>query len=235
MHKTIGVMQPYFLPYIGYFQLMNLVDEFVIYDNIQYTKKGWINRNRMLSNGKDVYFTIPLQKGSDYLDVRERELSDTFPQERESTLRRIKESYKKTPEFQKAYPVIEKCFMNDEKNLFKFILFSLNQLRDYLGISANLVVSSEISMNHNLKSEDRVIEICKKRGASRYINPIGGVELYDKSRFKDQGIELSFLRANNIQYSQGNIEFVPFLSILDVIMFNDTKVISKHLLNFNLE
>jgi hypothetical protein len=109
INMKIGIMQPYFFPYIGYFQLINYVDEFVIYDNIKYTKKGWINRNRILVNGKDVYISLPLKKDKDSLNVDERFLSDIWIMERKKMLNRIKESYKKAPNFHQVFPIIEEC------------------------------------------------------------------------------------------------------------------------------
>ena len=180
----LAIMQPYFFPYIGYFQLMNAVDEFVIYDNIKYTKKGWINRNRILVNGKDDYINLPLKKDSDYLDVRDRSLAEIWLAERTKMLNRIKESYKKSPYFEYTYPVIEKCIFFEETNLFKFIFNSLNVIKDHLEIPGSFIVFSTIPIDHALKAEEKVIAICKAKKADVYINPIGGVELYDKDVFK---------------------------------------------------
>ena len=141
---TIAIMQPYFLPYIGYFQLMQAVDKFVLYDNIKYTKKGWINRNRMLVNGKDEYFSIPLQKDSDFLDVVERRLSGSAFMENQKTLRKIKELYKKAPYAPQALAVIEQVFGLEEQNLFGFIHNSIIKVNEYLGIGTELIVSSSI-------------------------------------------------------------------------------------------
>ena len=116
-----GIMQPYLFPYIGYFQLMNAVDEFVLYDNIEYTKKGWINRNRILVNGKDTYIGLPLKKDSDFLTIVERNLAENWPAERKKILNKISSSYKKAPQFGKVYPVIESAFMFEDFNLFNFI------------------------------------------------------------------------------------------------------------------
>src|ERR1700749_4655397 len=113
-------MQPYLFPYIGYYQLINAVDEFVVYDNIEFTKKGWINRNRILVNGGDAYITLPLKKDSDYLHVCQRYLADTWPAERKKMLNRITESYRKSPFFELAFPVLEQCVMFDDHNLFNF-------------------------------------------------------------------------------------------------------------------
>lgn len=222
-------MQPYLFPYIGYFQLMNAVDEFVVYDNIQFSKKGWINRNRILVNGTDAYITLPLKKDSDFLDVKDRYLSEDWNIERKKIINRIAESYKKAPYFTTVFSIIEEIINYENKNLFQFILNSLIQINKYLDISTPLIISSTIDVNHELKSAKKVIALCKARHAETYINPIGGVELYDKEEFKNKGIELKFLKADNISYPQFKNEFVPFLSVIDVMMFN-TKEEVKHYL-----
>ena len=222
-------MQPYLFPYIGYFQLINAVDEFIVYDNIQYTKKGWINRNRILVNGTDAYITIPLKKDSDFLDIQARKLSGDWEIEKEKILNRIKESYRKAPQFSRVFPVIEKVLLFEEKNLFQFIFNSLIEINSYLEIKTPLVLSSTISIDHHLKSEKKVMALCKARNATTYINPIGGIELYNKQEFKYQGLDLHFLKANNINYPQFNNEFVPFLSIIDVMMFNSKESITEYL------
>ena len=111
----IGIMQPYFFPYIGYFQLIQSVDIFVVYDNIKYTKKGWINRNRMLLNGKDVMFTLPLKKDSDLLDVRERELATDFNCNK--LLNQIKGVYGGAPYFEQTFPLVKSIVRYEDKNL----------------------------------------------------------------------------------------------------------------------
>jgi hypothetical protein len=225
----VAIMQPYLFPYIGYFQLMNAVDEFIIYDNIQFTKKGWINRNRILVNGVDTYITLPLKKDSDYLNIKDRFLSDDWSIERKKILNRITESYRKAPQFNFVYHVIENILMHDEKNLFSFIFNSLRQINQYLDIKTPLIVSSSIPINHDLKAGNKVIELCKARQASTYINPIGGVELYSKENFKNEGLELQFLKANNITYPQFKNDFVPFLSIIDVMMFNPKETVAEYI------
>jgi len=225
----VGIMQPYFFPYIGYFQLMNAVDEFVVYDNIQFTKKGWINRNRILVNGKPSYITLPLKKDSDYLDVRERYLSENWNKEKKRMLNRITESYRKAPYFKEAYSVIESCIVYDELNLFKFILNSLEKIKEYLGIHTSIIKSSIIPIDHSLKAEKKVIRICKERNVNKYFNPIGGINLYEKRVFKDKAIDLYFLEAKNIKYKQLNNDFSAFLSIIDVMMFNSMKDIKNML------
>jgi hypothetical protein len=224
----IAIMQPYLFPYIGYFQLMNTVDEFIIYDNIQFTKKGWINRNRILVNGVDAYITLPLKKDSDYLDIKDRFLSDEWTNERKKTLNRITESYRKAPQFNFVCPIIESILMYEERNLFSYIFNSLKEINQYLNIKTPLIISSSIPINHDLKAENKVIELCKARKATLYINPIGGVELYSKEDFKNVGLELQFLKANNITYTQFKNDFVPFLSIIDVMMFNQKEKVIEY-------
>lgn len=231
----IAIMQPYLFPYIGYFQLMNAVDEFVIYDNIEYTKKGWINRNRILVNGKDSFISLPLKKDSDYLNIIDRYISETWSIEKKKMLNRIVESYRKAPNFNSVYPVIEKCILNDENNLFNFVLNSLNLIKEYLEIKTTFVISSSILIDHSLKSKEKVIAICKTRNSPIYLNPIGGLHLYNREDFKSEGINLYFLRTSEINYAQLNNNFIPYLSIIDVMMFNSKKEIEKMLKVFTLE
>ncbi len=228
----VAIMQPYFFPYIGYFQLINSVDEFVIYDNIQFTKKGWINRNRILVNQKDDFISLPLQKDSDYLNVNQRFLSDTWSVDRKKMLNKIVESYRKAPQFESAYPLFEKCLMIEESNLFGFIHHSLKETLQYLSISTKIKVSSTINIDHQLKSEEKVLAICKAQNASTYINPSGGIELYSKERFEQNGIRLQFQNSNPINYIQYKNEFVPWLSILDVLMFNTKDEIKSFLSDY---
>ena len=227
-------MQPYFFPYIGYFQLINAVDEFIIYDNIQFTKKGWINRNRILVNHKEDYFTLTLKKDSDFLNVNQRFLSDTWPIERKKILNRIVESYRKAPQFAKVYPMLENCLNTDKSNLFDFILNSLKETLTFLSVPTKITISSSIEIDHELKSEEKVLAICKVQKSSTYINPIGGIELYSKEKFEKNGIKLQFQKSNSIKYSQYKNEFVPCLSILDVLMFNTPEEINIMLYQFQL-
>ncbi len=225
----IAIMQPYFFPYIGYFQLIQNVDEFIVYDNIQFTKKGWINRNRILVNGNESYLTLPLKKDSDYIDIKDRYITEDWTLERKKIINKIKETYIKAPYFQTVFPLIEEIINFENKNLFQFIYNSLKQINNYLDIKTPLIVSSSIEINHSLKAEDKVIALCKARLANNYINPIGGIELYNKEIFKEEGLELQFLKTNNIIYPQFKNEFVPFLSIIDVMMFNNKENLLEYL------
>ena len=230
----LAIMQPYFMPYIGYFQLINSVDKFIIYDNIQYTKKGWINRNRTLINEKDQLITLPIKKDSDYLNVVERELSESWGKDKSKMLNVIKASYSKAPYFEESYNLISKCLNNPEINLFRFIYDSIILINEYLEIKTQMVISSTIDVDHTLKSQDKVLSLCKSQNADVYINSIGGIELYDKETFKQNEIKLNFIKSNPIQYKQFNNEFVSWLSIIDVLMFNSKEQIKEYLNNYTL-
>ncbi|GHV91892.1 hypothetical protein AGMMS50268_23950 [Spirochaetia bacterium] len=228
----LGIMQPYFLPYIGYWQLIKAVDTFVIYDNIKYTKKGWINRNRYLQNGTDAYFTLPLKKDSDFLDVKDRYIADSF--DKNKILNQIKAAYEKAPYYNSAFQLFKTLIEHDALNLFEYIYFSVNHVCAYLSINTKIIKSSEIMIEHSLKSEEKVIEICKWLKADTYINPIGGQKLYSKEHFKQNRINLNFIQSNEIQYKQYDNDFVPWLSILDVMMFNTLEQINQMLDKYEL-
>ena len=214
----VAIMQPYFLPYIGYFQLIAAVDMFVVYDNIKYTKKGWINRNRMLLNGTDVKFSLPLKQDSDALNVVERELAADF--NRDKLLNRFSGAYARAPYFALTFPLLERIVRDEEQNLFEFIHRSLVETCNYLGIGTKICKSSEINVDHELKAQDKVIALSRALAADCYINAIGGTDLYDRDAFRAQGIKLQFLRAKPFEYAQFGAPFVACLSIVDVMMFN---------------
>jgi len=224
----LAIMQPYFLPYIGYWQLIGAVDVFVVYDNIKYTKKSWINRNRFLVNGKEALFSLPLRKDSDFLDVNQRYLADCF--DREDLIRRFREAYRKAPEFHTFMPTLEDLIRFSSNNLFDYILNSIYKICEFLGIKTQVIISSTVACDHSLKSSDRVQAICKALCADTYINPIGGSELYSKEDFKQKGVMLRFFRPNAFEYPQGTLDFMPWLSILDVLMFNSAQSFNESML-----
>lgn len=233
--KKIGIMQPYFLPYIGYFQLIEMVDEFVIYDNIEFSKASWIRRNRMLQNGKDVFFTLPIKKDSDFLDVDQRYLVDNFEMEAGKLLRRIESNYSKAPYYEEFYPVLKKIIFCEERNLFDYILNSVIGIKEYLDIQTPIKILSKLGKDiHQLKAQDKVIGACKALRATHYINSSGGTHLYNSKSFQDENIELLYYRANHIEYSQFNHKFIPSLSVLDIGMFNDVTKIREYLNDYQI-
>lgn len=211
-------MQPYFMPYIGYFQLIAAVDTFIVYDNIKYTKKGWINRNRMLQNGKDVIFSLPLKGDSDSLNVCDRDLAADFNCDK--FLSQISGSYRRAPYFSQTFPLVEQVVRHGERNLFKFIHHSLVSTCEHLGIATEIRVSSDVAIDHDLKNQDKVLALCAAVGARTYVNAIGGMELYSKDEFRMRGIDLKFIKSKSFEYAQLGNDFVPWLSIIDVMMFN---------------
>ena len=224
----IGIMQPYFFPYIGYWQLINAVDIFVVYDNIKYTKKGWINRNRFLQNGKDTLFSLAIKNDSDYKNINERFVSDAF--DRKKLLSRLRSAYAEAPYFSLVMPLIENIVYGTEQNLFEYIYNSIIDICLFLKIDTKIVISSSINIEHSLCSSEKVKAICKALGGKQYINPIGGLELYDKQDFFNDKLELKFIKSRDIFYRQFDNDFVPSLSIVDVMMFNSASQISSKLL-----
>ena len=229
----LAIMQPYFMPYIGYFQLINAVDLFIVYDNIKYTKKGWINRNRMLRDDKDVTFSLPLKKDSDSLNIVERELSVDF--DCDKLLRQFEGAYWRAPYFEQTFPLLEQIVRYKEINLFRFLHHSITKTCLHLGITTKIKTSSEILIDHTLQSQDKVLALCSAAGATTYINAIGGVALYSKNTFSDKELDLKFLKSNHLEYMQFNDKFLAWLSIIDVMMFNALDVIKSSMLtNYEL-
>jgi len=211
-------MQPYFLPYIGYFQLIAAVDQFIVYDNIKYTKKGWINRNRVLQNGIDVTFSLPLKNDSDHLDICQRVLSSEF--NRDKLLNQVKGYYRKAPYFEQTMPLIEQIVRYENNNLFAYLHHSIVQICKHFGITTDILISSNIAIDPTLKSQDKVLALCLATHAKTYVNAIGGTALYSKDIFHGKCIDLKFIKSRSFEYKQFEKPFVPWLSIVDVLMFN---------------
>jgi hypothetical protein len=222
LNTKIGIMQPYFIPYFGYFQLINAVDKFVIYDNIKYTKKGWINRNRILLNDYEHLITIPLKKDSDYLNIKDRYISIDFEKERIKILNKFSEAYKKAPFYDEVLSLFKEIILFEDKNLFKYLENSIVKINNYLNIKTPILISSGIDNNneYKLESSQRVVYLCKKLNGNHYINPIGGLDLYSKEDFLKQGIHLSFIKKDDFTYQQFGQKFLNNLSVIDVLMFN---------------
>jgi hypothetical protein len=178
---------------------------------------------------------LPLKKDSDFLDVKDRYLVITWGKDKSKLENKIKAAYLKAPEFKNIFPLIEYSLFYENKNLFFFNLNSLKIILNYLDIETEIITSSEIPIDHSLKNKDKVIAICEERKADTYINPIGGVELYDKKEFEDKNIKLNFLKANYFEYKQFNNEFIPWLSIIDVLMFNSKEKVKQILFDYQLQ
>ncbi|MCF0059676.1 WbqC family protein [Dyadobacter sp. CY356] len=230
---TIAIMQPYIFPYIGYFQLINAVDKFVIYDDVNFINKGWINRNNILVSGQAHLFTIPLKDASQNKLINEVELSINDPWKKKF-LKTVQQSYLKAPNYQKVFLLIEEIVNSNAETISEFTLHALQKVCAYMEIMTEIVPSSSIYQNTELKAQDRILDICKQEKADHYINPIGGMELYDKNKFENEGIKLNFIKSTASAYPQFKNAFVPWLSIIDILMFNDAESIGKLLKEFEL-
>lgn len=230
---TLAIMQPYFLPYIGYMQLMNAVDTFVLYDDVAFINRGWINRNKLLINGQEYLFTVPLKDASQNKRINEVHLADD-PKWRGKLLKTIEQGYRKAPFYPVVMPLTEKIVNFTTDSVADLIYFSLTQLNQYLALPTRLVASSSVYQNESLRAQERILDICQQENATRYINPIGGMELYDKPTFAQVGIELNFIESKRVEYPQFRNDFIPWLSILDMLMFNDVATVKTMLNEYEL-
>ena len=229
----IGIMQPYIFPYIGYFQLINAVDKFILYDDVNFINKGWINRNRMLNNGKDSLFSIPLKEASQNKLINEIEVNWDSAW-KSKFLKTLEQCYKKAPFYQETLLIIQQTLNVDDEPISKIVEHNLRLICKYLDIKTEIVSSSAIYQNSHLKAQERILAICLQEKATQYINPIGGLELYDKDFFEAQNIQLNFIKSKLIQYPQFKNEFVPWLSMIDVLMFNSKEEIISFINNYEL-
>lgn len=228
----IAGSQPYFIPYIGYWQLINLADVFVIGDDYHYIERGWINRNRILQNGKAAFFNIEIDHASSNKNIGELYLSDKYNSEKK--LMQLRTVYRKAPQFEAGFELMRQILEFEGKNLADYLEHSLHCVCDYLGITTKIIRSSAVPGNAELKREYRIFHQCEYFGMDTYINAIGGRELYDYDQFRERGIKLGFLQTGDIQYAQFGQEFIPSLSIIDVIMFNSKEEIREMLNQYTI-
>lgn len=229
----IGIMQPYFLPYIGYWQLLNAVDKYVIYDDVNFIKGGWINRNRMLMNGEAKLFNIQMEGASPNKKINEVHISKNNVWKKK-LIKSVETSYSKAKMYKNVFPMIERIINYETDNVAEYITNSLKKISEYLNIKTEFIISSEITKNCELKGQDKVIEICKVLGSDEYYNAIGGKELYSFYDFARNGIKLNFLSTKKIKYTQFSEKFIENLSILDILMFNSIEEINVILNEYDL-
>jgi len=233
----IGVMQPYLFPYLGYFQLMNISDIFVLHDDVQYIKGGWINRNRLLLNGEPRLFTFAVKKMDYSLNINQRIFTDSLYQDKLKLIRFLHMNYRKAPYLESTVKVVETILADDCINVAEFLYHSLLTMQIYLGLTSCCILkSSGLNKEDKLYAQDRVINIVEVLKGDHYINPIGGTVLYDKQVFSDRDIKLNFIRTDFSRsgYSQFDKPFVPGLSIIDVLMFNSKNRIVQMLEEYEL-
>lgn len=230
----LGIMQPYYFPYIGYWQLLNAVDKYVIYDDVNFIKGGWINRNRILNNGVVQYINVPMKGASSFKHINEIEV-DNNKILIEKNKKTLWNAYHKCNEFEIIFPLLCSILECNKSNLADYLTYSIKTICQYLEISTEILISSHIEKNGELSGEDKVIEICKRMNADVYYNAIGGRELYHFDKFEANDLELCFLDTDKIIYPQYKREcFEPNLSIVDVMMNNDIKKIQAMLQQYIL-
>lgn len=223
-------MQPYFFPYIGYWQLINAVDKFVLYDDVTYINRGWINRNFILGTEKQQRVTLQLTGASQNKLINEISIGDN----KKKLLKTIAQTYSKAKCFQEVFPMVEECLHNDTINLAMFLNHTVRRICSYLNIQTEILISSELGREITMKGPSAIIDICHILGGDTYINPIGGKELYNSSAFSNKGIDLLFLKTQNAIYKQYDSNFINNLSIIDVMMFCDINKIRNLLKEYIL-
>lgn len=210
----LAIMQPYLFPYSGYFQLIYAADLFLIYDDVAYIKQGYINRNSILSQNGATRFTIPVPGASSNKLISELIFSNNV----EKTLKTIEQSYSKAPYFKDVFPIIREALEFEDRSISSVCQKSYEDIFSYLGVEKQFKKTSELEYDRSTSARDRLIALCQQFGADCYINAPGGRKLYAKQDFTDKGVDLKFIETLPVEYSQGVSEFVPNLSIIDILM-----------------
>lgn len=227
----LGIMQPYFMPYIGYFQLMKAVDKYVVYDDVNYIKGGWANRNHILINGEKEMFTVTLQKASPNKLFNEIVIGDDF----KKLMKTLQMNYSRAINFDQTMVLMERIISFPNKQLAVFIANSFREILSYLSVETEILMSSEIPKDNSLRGKDKIIQICEILGADTYYNAVGGKNLYDQEEFREHGITLNFVDSLPQVYSQLHTrEFVSGLSMVDVLMNNTKDEVNRLLDSFQL-
>jgi hypothetical protein len=226
--RRLAIMQPYFFPYLGYFQLMAEVDAFVIFDDVNFINRGWINRNRININGAPHLITVPLKQASQNKLICEISVDDDLLW-RDKLLKTIRQAYSRASQFARVFPLVERIVRHPAGNLADYLRHSLVNLRDFLGLGTEIISSSRRYENSNLMGQSRIIDICLREHTGIYVNAIGGKELYEHPAFELAGVKLQFLQPALPLYDQSGAEFMPGLSIIDVLMYNDGPTVTNML------
>ena len=230
----VAMMQPYLFPYIGYFQLVKAVDVFIFADDVNFIKGGFINRNRILLQNKEYYFVVPCNKSQNKL-INEVNISTQIKGYPQSLLLTVKQAYSKAPFFKDVFPIIESVFNSGSDNISALATSSVESVSKYLEIKVDFRFSSE-SFSHTRGQEKsiRLTNITKELGFSTYINPSGGKNIYSKKYFESLGVKLEILETEDLSYAQFNDNFIPNLSIIDVIMLNSKENCNKLLTKYGI-
>jgi hypothetical protein len=227
LQKRIAIMQPYTFPYLGYFHLTDASHLFVFYDDVHYVKRGWINRNRILLDGKEHLLTVPVAGASQNSLIVDTPLT-ADRKWRSKFSKTLAQAYRKAPNFSAVIELVDAVIYAGHTNISDMAIDSVVSVCNYLGTELNYTRSSTCSPDtRGLRGPDRLIRLCKDQGYKHYINAAGGKKLYERSYFSESGIELSFIDSEPVEYKQFDNAFVPWLSIIDVMMFNDVAAIRE--------
>ena len=228
---TLAIMQPYFFPYLGYFQLLAAADTFVFIDDVNYQKGGWINRNRIKRDGEVWWITIPVRKISQHTKISDATVSEDSKW-RKHLFRQLEYAYRDAPHRSEVLDLVQRVLNFETEYIADIAKRSVVEVLKRLNCNVNLVWTSTIYENSHLSGQDRVIDICKSNEASTYINASGGRSLYDERTFSEEGISLEFLRpvANSTAVLRGNT-----LSIIDILMYHSVDEVAMALTGLTRE
>jgi WbqC-like protein family. len=230
----LAVMQPYFFPYLGYFQLLHAVDRFVSYDDVNFIKQGWINRNFILMGCQPLRITVPVSGASSFKTIAETPLSPN-PAWQGKLLKTLSQAYAQAPFFNPVFTLAESVVRERWDSVAGLALGSIQAVANYLGIKTEIRPSATQYDNRSFQGTTRVLDICRREGAAAYYNLPGGQNLYDPSTFSDAKVELRFIQPGEPRYRQFACAYVPHLSILDVLMFNDRETVSHFLADYRIK
>lgn len=234
----LGIMQPYFFPYIGYFSLLRNTDKWIVFDTVQYIERGWINRNKIIHPAKPeaMYVTVPLMEHRRIDAIRDIRI-DRKQLYVDKILGQIQASYKKrSPYFDEVFHLVEGCLNTETESISRLNILSMKKVCGYLEISLDLQIFSEMKIDlGKIDAPDEwALNISKALGAEEYINPPGGKDFFCKEKYEKSGIKLSFLKANSVLYDQKKSVFLPNLSIIDAMMFNSKEDVRNMLDDFSI-
>lgn len=234
----LGIMQPYFFPYLGYFALIKYTDKWIVFDTVQYIERGWINRNRIINPTKpeDMYINIPLENHHRDILIKDVLISNN-ENYKEKILSQLWTAYKKRANyFNNVYKLVEDVLSLNTRSITELNVYALKKVNDYLNIPFDYEVFSKMNLaiDEVHDSGEWALNISKALNASEYVNPPGGIELFDKEKFDQNDIALKFLRINLKPYNQKKVKFIESLSIIDVMMFNSVNSINEMLNDYEL-
>jgi WbqC-like protein family len=233
----LALMQPYFFPYVGYFQLIASVDRFVLFDDAQFIKGGWINRNRILKpQGGSQYVNLRISKHGSRAPIKDIRAAAGYDW-KAFVLRQIEHYKQKAPFYEDVYDLLERCFELNDRNVARLNSHYLRVVCDYIGIPLQVDLSSALQLDYSgvAKTDDWAPTISAQLGAAEYVNPIGGAHLFEKSKFHQRNVKLTFLQTVLSEYDQRGSSFESALSIIDVLMFNTPGATKRMLYNATFE